>query len=391
MQDRKLNISHSKFENAVIPLVTGQIEVLVCYDINSYDAEYETALGWEVCIPIEGCFGYETLIRSSASTILEVSPGQALLICPHSQTRLLAMPVKYLHIHLRLGRLSITLRDHGNTASYHVECHESSRAHQSISQNLSEVAELLRKRSKFLHHKADLLFRLSIVEVIEGSRTDHSDGSDPSRARRAFSRFNEFISSHFREAKDSAEFAGEFGMSPQNLNKLVHKMRGMSLNHFISLLRLEHARSQMQKYPVAELASRSGFSNTSYFIQLFKKMYGTTPLQLAKRLSSPSDEESAVELHMTDGFKLLASGIKKPVLKPATMENYRTMIVANQSSCRKNLLWLPKDQPPVVIRSIPPGERVLLGTAEGEVWSIQPSEQVCYYTACDQHVLIVVE
>ena len=53
---------------------------------------------------------------------------------------------------------------------------------------------------------------------------------------------------------------------------------------YITHLRLEYAKQLLQDTdtPVTEIAMQSGYQNVSYFIRIFKKTYGVSPLKYKK-------------------------------------------------------------------------------------------------------------
>ena len=76
--------------------------------------------------------------------------------------------------------------------------------------------------------------------------------------------------------KDAAEFAG---LSPSYLSRLFHHEFGVSFNAYLTARRLESARHLLltTRLQIAEIASRCGFSSSSYFIKVFRTHYGVTP------------------------------------------------------------------------------------------------------------------
>ena len=76
--------------------------------------------------------------------------------------------------------------------------------------------------------------------------------------------------------KDAAEFAN---LSPSYLSRLFHHEFGVSFNAYLTARRLESARHLLltTRLQIAEIASRCGFSSSSYFIKVFRTHYGVTP------------------------------------------------------------------------------------------------------------------
>lgn len=71
----------------------------------------------------------------------------------------------------------------------------------------------------------------------------------------------------------------EIGMSRSNLNRKLRALVNQSTNQFIQSVRLQRASEllKQQAGTVAEIAYKTGFGSTAYFIKCFKEQYGETP------------------------------------------------------------------------------------------------------------------
>ena len=71
----------------------------------------------------------------------------------------------------------------------------------------------------------------------------------------------------------------EIGMSRSNLNRKLRALVNQSTNQFIQSVRLQKASEllKQQAGTVAEIAFKTGFGSTAYFIKCFKEQYGETP------------------------------------------------------------------------------------------------------------------
>lgn len=69
------------------------------------------------------------------------------------------------------------------------------------------------------------------------------------------------------------------------LRKLFHKFTGFSPNDYRTHVRLKQAEKYLTygDMPVGEIAELLGFSSTAYFIKLFKRTYGCSPLSYRKQ------------------------------------------------------------------------------------------------------------
>lgn len=81
-----------------------------------------------------------------------------------------------------------------------------------------------------------------------------------------------------------AQIASMLGMSPYYFSRLFKQSMGVSPHEYLTQCRLEAAKQMLKKtnLPIIEIAAEVGFNSQSHFITLFKKQFGTTPLQYRK-------------------------------------------------------------------------------------------------------------
>ena len=107
-------------------------------------------------------------------------------------------------------------------------------------------------------------------------------------------RIDQYVTERVTEKIYISELTEKFFLSKNALYRLFREEFGTTVNEFILSKRLELARallSQHDSMNVTEVASRSGFSDYNYFIRIFKKHYGTTPLKYRKKSISTHSEK----------------------------------------------------------------------------------------------------
>lgn len=78
-----------------------------------------------------------------------------------------------------------------------------------------------------------------------------------------------------------AEIAEAIFLNPEYLSRLFKKETGIALNEYIIREKMEQAKCMLSEtdIPVSLIALKTGYSNFSYFSQVFKRHTGVSPLE----------------------------------------------------------------------------------------------------------------
>ena len=101
-----------------------------------------------------------------------------------------------------------------------------------------------------------------------------------------------YIDEHLEEKIGLNDICNEFFISKNTAYQLFHDEFHNTVNGFITQKRLNRAQELLQIRPelnITQVSLLCGFPDYNYFIRLFKKQIGTTPLQLRKT-KKKSDE-----------------------------------------------------------------------------------------------------
>lgn len=81
------------------------------------------------------------------------------------------------------------------------------------------------------------------------------------------------------------DLSRHFGRSKSYISHMFKKTGGMSVREYCNHLKLEDAKRILisSDRSVTEIGLEVGFQDVSYFVNLFKKRYGNTPLQYRKQ------------------------------------------------------------------------------------------------------------
>lgn len=89
----------------------------------------------------------------------------------------------------------------------------------------------------------------------------------------------QYIGSNFQQELSLKKLSGLVHMNSSYISSIFHKYTGMTINKFIAVKRIHHAKKLLRetKLSVTDIAYQCGFNNHSYFIKMFKKMELTSP------------------------------------------------------------------------------------------------------------------
>ena len=99
----------------------------------------------------------------------------------------------------------------------------------------------------------------------------------------------EFIALHYHEPQMSNAYISEaMNYHPYYINRVVKSEIGKPLRAYIIDYRLERAKELLLSLDgnISEIALKTGFSSSSYFVKMFKEKERMTPLEYRKRNSS---------------------------------------------------------------------------------------------------------
>lgn len=107
----------------------------------------------------------------------------------------------------------------------------------------------------------------------------------------AVTRTEEYIAMHIDEDLSVELLAEKVFLSSAHLSRLFKKKHGMAVNDYITSERMKFARELLETtdLTVTMISAKSGYSNYSYFIKMFKKTYGNTPREFRQKLEQKGD------------------------------------------------------------------------------------------------------
>ncbi|MEO0894935.1 MAG: AraC family transcriptional regulator [Bacteroidota bacterium] len=97
------------------------------------------------------------------------------------------------------------------------------------------------------------------------------------------------IDQHYNQRLSIEKLGKEVGLNIQYLKKGFKKLMGYTIKQYCIKVRMEKAREMVihEEYPIWDICHKVGYHNQGYFIRLYKKVYGLTPMQ--HRLQEQAD------------------------------------------------------------------------------------------------------
>lgn len=130
--------------------------------------------------------------------------------------------------------------------------------------------------------RTDLMEAYLTAALTLAARLSGGQGEDEQTGganERRVERLNALVHQHFRSHRPAAFYAGELGLSPTHLNRIVRAVTGESAHDFITRKLMEEARRELvlTTATIKDIAYRLGFSDAAYFTRVFARRTGMTP------------------------------------------------------------------------------------------------------------------
>ncbi|MDL4843258.1 AraC family transcriptional regulator [Aquibacillus rhizosphaerae] len=147
------------------------------------------------------------------------------------------------------------------------------------------VCEIFNKSLHTSHMEEDSqLFLMQLLSCIRSNIHDVEldiPTNNKFRSLHYSERIMNWVEEHYMEPFDLERLSAELHLSKSYVSRVFKRETGNSLTEYITILRIKQACQllQMTQKPIELIGESVGLGSVSYFIQLFKKMIGTTPHQ----------------------------------------------------------------------------------------------------------------
>lgn len=145
---------------------------------------------------------------------------------------------------------------------------------------------LIRAKGKLM--ETEKLRRYYNYEDYRSSAPDQDPRREESPVREAM----EYVRRNLDKELSRAQIAEAIFLSPEYLSRLFKRETGGSLSDYILAEKMRVAQSLLADtdVPVSLVASKVGYSNFSYFSQVFKKYSGCSPVEYRTRWKKPAGD-----------------------------------------------------------------------------------------------------
>ncbi len=125
----------------------------------------------------------------------------------------------------------------------------------------------------------------TIGDIIECCADTGQDLRISNKQYDSVKRVQMFIDNHYEECLSLYDIARHAYLSPYYLIRVFSQIKGIPPHTYQQQVRIRYAKEMLAHgIPIAEVAIRTGFTDQSYFSNIFKKMVGITPGKYIKSI-----------------------------------------------------------------------------------------------------------
>lgn len=147
--------------------------------------------------------------------------------------------------------------------------------HRLLSLMLQEQAGVDRYSDAFMSPYLEVVLLMLLRHCVRMTPDPDIPGTHDAEIQRAV----KYIYQHFRQPLTLAEVSAVASLSPTYFSRKFKATTGMSFKEYLNYVRLKHAQTALltTNSSITDIALEYGFSDSNYFKDLFKKIYGKSP------------------------------------------------------------------------------------------------------------------
>ena len=140
------------------------------------------------------------------------------------------------------------------------------------------IEEEYKKRDDYTDDVLKAYVRLLILTLARNKNEAANDGSGNELVEKVV----RYVRDNYAQEITLASAAKEYSVSPEHLSRCFKRDTGFGFCEYLGLIRLQHAEQLLSTAPdlsVSEVAYSSGFNDSNYFSDKFKREYGVSPMK----------------------------------------------------------------------------------------------------------------
>ncbi len=144
-----------------------------------------------------------------------------------------------------------------------------------------QILQSTQEVSPFSEYKISCLFNVLLTDLL----ITHAKAMSSENTPEIIEQIVSYMQNNYMNQFTVADLAYQFGISRAHLSRRFKEYMGFAPHEFLMQLRLNTAKRLLKntEFSIEEICYQSGFTDTAYFIQVFKKSEGTTPLKFRKK------------------------------------------------------------------------------------------------------------
>ncbi|MDL2301424.1 AraC family transcriptional regulator [Lachnospiraceae bacterium OttesenSCG-928-D06] len=143
-----------------------------------------------------------------------------------------------------------------------------------------QILQKMLTHTVYREYKISCLFHLLLTELLSetGPMEEHTGKSE------VIQNIISYMGEHYSDNITIEMLLPKFGISRTHLDREFRKYTGFSPKEYLIQIRINHAKLLLKSssYSVEQISGMVGFNNSAHFVQMFKKLTDTTPLQYRK-------------------------------------------------------------------------------------------------------------
>lgn len=130
-----------------------------------------------------------------------------------------------------------------------------------------------------------LLQLMGVIHTAHGEKQESSVVITEARPLRYSELIMQWIESHYTEEVSLGQLAEHMHLSKYYVSRVFHEETGSNITDYMTARRIKQACRLLQSsvQSIERIGIEVGYPNVSYFIHIFKKVVGTTPLKYRQR------------------------------------------------------------------------------------------------------------